>query len=302
MAASGHRRNGHRRFSRTHTLGQRLTEQDARLTAGDQDELRRMAQEQARSTTNIERIEQEDRPRRQLLGLDQTAEEMKQVEEALRQGQLGDEVEQKQRHLSRMLDAQRSVNRQDFEPRRESRPGEDTGRSAHRQALPAELLRERPAAARPAQDPGRPLSVRVPRISVEAYLRALNHGTGRAHMLSGGLRTMARIARRRRADGRARRACRARRRADVRLDWRPMAHPLTSRRASTASGRSLQIRRRVRTDRTGSGKPAPPTPALSPTQATRLRQAQTLRANGQMNRPAPRWRRSLPESRTTQPW
>jgi hypothetical protein len=112
---------------RTRTLGQRLTEQ-ARLTAGDQDELRRLAQEQARLHDELARIEQEEQKRRQLLGrLDQTVEEMKQVEEALLEGRLGDEVEQKQQHiLSRMLDAQRSLNRQDFEPRRESRPGGST--------------------------------------------------------------------------------------------------------------------------------------------------------------------------------
>jgi hypothetical protein len=164
---------------RTRTLGQRLTEQ-TRLTAGDQDELRRMAQEQARIHDELGRIEQEDRQRRQLLGrLDQTAEEMKQVEEALRQGQLGDEVEQKQQHiLSRMLDAQRSVNRQDFEPRRESRPGEDTGRSAP-PALPAELLRE---SDRLRLDLLKAQADRYPsqyRAFIEAYLRALNRGSSR---------------------------------------------------------------------------------------------------------------------------
>lgn len=162
---------------RTRTLGQRLTEQ-TRLSAGDQDELRRMAQEQARIRGELARIAQEDRQRRQLLGrLDQTAEEMKQVEEALREGQLGDEVEQKQQHiLSRMLDAQRSVNRQDFEPRRESRPGEDTGRTAP-PALPAALLRE---SDRLRLDLLKAQSDRYPsqyRAFIEAYLRALNRGS-----------------------------------------------------------------------------------------------------------------------------
>jgi hypothetical protein len=164
---------------RTRTLGQRLTEQ-TRLTAGDQDELRRLAREQARIRDELGRIEQEDRQRRQLLGrLDQTAEEMKQVEEALRQGRLGDEVEQKQQHiLSRMLDAQRSVNRQDFEPRRESRPGEDTGRSAP-PALPAELLRE---SDRLRLDLLKAQADRYPsqyRAFIETYLRALNRGSTR---------------------------------------------------------------------------------------------------------------------------
>ncbi len=164
---------------RTRTLGQRLTEQ-ARLTAGDQDELRRLAREQARIHDELGQIEQEERQRRQLLGrLDQTAEEMKQVEEALRQGQLGDEVEQKQQHiLSRLLDAQRSVNRQDFEPRRESRPGEDAARAAP-PALPAEMLRE---SDRLRLDLLKAQADRYPsqyRAFIEAYLRALNRGSSR---------------------------------------------------------------------------------------------------------------------------
>jgi len=164
---------------RTRALGQRLTEQ-TRLAAGDQDELRRLAQEQARIQDELRRIEQEDRQRRRLLGrLDQTAEEMKQVEEALREGQLGDEVEQKQQHiLSRLLDAQRSVNRQDFEPRRESRPGEDTGRSTP-PGLPAEMLRE---SDRLRLDLLKAQADRYPsqyRAFIEAYLRALNRGSAR---------------------------------------------------------------------------------------------------------------------------
>ncbi len=164
---------------RTRTLGQRLTEQ-ARLTGGDQEELRRLAQEQARIHDELRRIEQEDRQRRQLLGrLDQTAEEMKQVEEALREGRLGDEVEQQQQHiLSRMLDAQRSINRQDFEPRRESRPGEDAAREAPA-ALPAELLRE---SDRLRLDLLKAQADRYPsqyRAFIETYLRALNRGSSR---------------------------------------------------------------------------------------------------------------------------
>ena len=104
---------------------------------------------------------------------------MKQVEEALRQGRLGDEVEQKQQHiLSRLLDAQRSVNRQDFEPRRESRPGEDAGRATPA-ALPAELLRE---SDRLRLDLLKAQADRYPsqyRAFIEAYLRALNRGSSR---------------------------------------------------------------------------------------------------------------------------
>jgi hypothetical protein len=159
---------------RTRTLSERLSQQ-LRLQAGDQDELRRMAQEQARLRDELQQIQQEEERRRQLLGrLDQTADEMKQVEEALREGRLGDEVGQKQQHiLSRLLDAQRSMNRQDFDPQRESRPGVDAGRASP-PALPADLLR---AGDRLRLDLLKAQADRYPaqyRAFIEAYLRALD--------------------------------------------------------------------------------------------------------------------------------
>jgi hypothetical protein len=164
---------------RMRRLSQRLSEQ-ARLSPGDRGELERMAGEQARLRDELRRIEEEDRERRQLLGdLGRTAEEMQQVEEALRQGGYGDEVEERQQHiLSRLLDAQRSVNRRDFEPRRESRPGEDV-RRASPAALPAGLLSE---SDRLRLDLLKAQTDRYPaqyRAFVEAYLRALNSGGAR---------------------------------------------------------------------------------------------------------------------------
>ena len=160
-------------------LNQRLREQ-TRLSADDRGELERMAAEQARLREELRRIEEEDRERRQLLGdLGRTAEEMQQVEEALRRGRFGDEVEQRQqRILSRLLDAQRSVNRQDFDPERESRPGEDV-RRASPPALPPELLRE---SDRLRLDLLKAQADRYParyRAFVEAYLQALNRGGAR---------------------------------------------------------------------------------------------------------------------------
>jgi len=164
---------------RTRTLGQRLSEQ-ARLSAGDQDELRQLAQEQARLHDELRRIDEEERQRHQLLGrLDQTAAEMKQVEQALDQGRAGDEVQERQQHiLSRLLDAQRSVNRQDFEPRRESRPGEDAARVSP-PGLPSELLSE---SDRLRLDLLKAQADRYPaqyRAFIEAYLRALDSGSAR---------------------------------------------------------------------------------------------------------------------------
>jgi hypothetical protein len=164
---------------RTRSLTQRLTQQ-MRISAGDQDEMRRLTEEQARLRQELQQISQEDQERHQLLGrLEQTAEEMKEVEQELRQGQLGDDVEQKQQHiLSRLLDAQRSVNRQDYDPQRESRPGEDVVRPSP-PGLPAEMLRE---SDRLRLDLLKAQADRYPaqyRAFIEAYLRALNGGSAR---------------------------------------------------------------------------------------------------------------------------
>ena len=75
--------------------------------------------------------------------------------------------------LSRLLDAQRSLNRQDYDPQRESRPGEDVARGSPA-ALPADLLRE---SDRLRLDLLRAESDRYPaqyRAFIEAYLRSLN--------------------------------------------------------------------------------------------------------------------------------
>jgi hypothetical protein len=159
---------------RTQRMAKQLSEQ-MRLSAGDKDELERMAAEQARIRSQLEQVRTEEESKRELLGhLDQTEREMKEAEEIIRQGAIDDELEQKQqRILSRLLDAQRSVNRRDFDPQRESRPGEDVARESPPE-LPAELLRQND---RFRQDLLKSELDRYPtqyRAFVEAYLRRLN--------------------------------------------------------------------------------------------------------------------------------
>jgi DNA repair exonuclease SbcCD ATPase subunit len=127
---------------RSRELTQRLSEQ-MRIGAGDRAELRRLADEQARLRQELGDIQREDEQRRQLLGrLDQARKEMEQVEEQLRSGEPGADLEERQNHiLSRMLDAQRSINRRDFDPQREARRGEDVARSSP-PPLPAAMLRD----------------------------------------------------------------------------------------------------------------------------------------------------------------
>ncbi len=127
---------------RSKNLAQRLSQQ-LRISTGDQAELQRMAQEQSRLREQLGQIQKDDQARQKLLGrLDAAQKDMQDVEEALRQGNTGGDLEDKQtRILSRLLDANRSVNRRDFDPQRESRPGQELSvRSAAE--IPADLLHE----------------------------------------------------------------------------------------------------------------------------------------------------------------
>lgn len=127
---------------RSRELARRMSEQ-MRLSAGDESEMRRLADEQARIRAELEAVQEEEARNPRLLGrLDETQREMQAVEEQLREGQPGDDLEERQnRILSRMLDAARSINRRDYDPERESRTGLDVPRPSPAE-LPASLLRE----------------------------------------------------------------------------------------------------------------------------------------------------------------
>ncbi len=162
---------------RSQELAKRLSEQ-MRLSAGDEAEMRRMADEQERIRAELEAIQKEEERNPKLLGrLDQTQRDMQQVEEQLRKGQMGDELEQRQtRILSRMLDAARSINRRDYDPQRESRTGVDVTRPSPA-ALPEAMLREND---RLRFDLLKADADRYPaqyRAFIEAYLQRLN-GSG----------------------------------------------------------------------------------------------------------------------------
>jgi hypothetical protein len=158
----------------TRDISRRLTEQ-LRLSTTDQEELRRLAEDQERIRRDLESLQNDEQRSAKLLGhLDAAQQEMKEVEETLRQGALDPSLEQKQQHiLSRLLDAARSVNRRDFDPERESRPGEDLARSSPAD-IPPDLLRQ---SDRLRMDLLKAEADRYPvqyRAFVEAYLRALN--------------------------------------------------------------------------------------------------------------------------------
>ncbi|MEK7329258.1 MAG: hypothetical protein AAB113_00505, partial [Candidatus Eisenbacteria bacterium] len=156
------------------SLAQRLSEQ-MRLQAGDRGQLERLAQEQQRIREQLEEIRRGEEQRKELLGrLDQVQQDMKEVEEVLRDGATDPSLEEKQtRILSRMLDATRSLNRRDYDPERESRPGEEVARQSPSE-LPPELLRE---SDRLRLDLLKAEADRYPaqyRAFIEAYLKSLN--------------------------------------------------------------------------------------------------------------------------------
>lgn len=158
----------------TRSLARRLSQQ-MQETMGSPEELQRLAGEQARIRARLEQVQREDQAENKLLGrLDQAAREMQEVEEELRAGRAGADLEEKQqRILSRMLDAQRSVHRRDFDPQREARPGEDVARRSPAE-LPADLLRESDRlrlGLLKAEADRYPAQYRA---FIESYLRALN--------------------------------------------------------------------------------------------------------------------------------
>jgi hypothetical protein len=158
----------------TRDVTQRLSEQ-MRLSAGDQAKMRELSQQQRMLREQLEQIQKDDELKQKMLGrLDQTQKDMKDVEEVLQRGETGGEMlDKQQRILSRLLDAQRSMNRRDFDPMRESRTGEDVARASAPE-LPADLLRERD---RLRLDLLKAESDRYPaqyRAFVEAYLKSLN--------------------------------------------------------------------------------------------------------------------------------
>ncbi len=160
------------------SLAQRLSQQ-MRLSAGDRDQLQRLAEEQQRIREQLEQIQRDEERNQKLLGrLDAARREMKEVEEALKQGSTGGDLDEKQqRILSRLLDAQRSVNRRDYDPERESRPGEDVARRSPAE-LPPELLRVNDRLRLDLLKAGADRYPAQYRAFVELYLRSLN-GTRR---------------------------------------------------------------------------------------------------------------------------
>jgi len=155
------------------SLAERLTQQQ-RLAAGDQETIERLAAQQQMIRQGLEDALKNAKPDDQILGrMDQAKDDMQAVEQDLARGRLDDgTLARQQKILSRMLDAQRSLNKRDFDDQRESRVGQDIARPTPAM-LRAELLRRED---RVRSDLLRAQAEKYPgeyRSLVEAYLRRL---------------------------------------------------------------------------------------------------------------------------------
>jgi myosin heavy subunit len=103
----------------------RLTEEALRQQR--QAEMERLGGQQRSLQEVAKQIQESMKKERQGMGkLDRAIEDMEAVSEALKNGQLNDDlVNKEQRILSRLLDAERSVNTRDYEKKRESHTAQD---------------------------------------------------------------------------------------------------------------------------------------------------------------------------------
>lgn len=101
-------------------------------SGGQREGLKRLAAEQRTIGKSLQEMQAEFGNRREILGrLDALAEESKKIEEMLEEGQVGDELLDRQLKIySRMLDVQKSINRRDYSRERKAVTAEDIWRSS----------------------------------------------------------------------------------------------------------------------------------------------------------------------------
>lgn len=102
------------------------------LSSAQRDALKRLAGEQGTVRKSLQELQAEFGNRREILGrLDALSEEVRQIEEMLEDGQVGDELFDRQlRVYSRMLDVQKSLNRRDYARERRAVTAEDIFRAS----------------------------------------------------------------------------------------------------------------------------------------------------------------------------
>ena len=150
-----------------------------RLSHSDEETLGRLAAQQEMVRKGMEEVSRAFGQRRDILGrLDEIIDDMRNVEERMGTKQLDQDLVHRQNQiLSRLLDAQKSVQQQDYTGKRYARPGEDF---PNRQS-PPELSRELLGQGEKIRlDMLRGKTDRYPenyRELVEQYMRALSRST-----------------------------------------------------------------------------------------------------------------------------
>ncbi len=116
------------------------------LSDGEKQDMQRLSLEQEQIKKSLEQLNEElkkeqERSGDKVLGdMDQVKKEMEEVIKELQENRVDDKLIEKQnRILSRMLDAQLSQREKDFEPKRESKPGDNVVRTS-----PPEIILEGP--------------------------------------------------------------------------------------------------------------------------------------------------------------
>ena len=164
--------------SSTETLYSRLDE-IGRLSESEQQALSRLAAQQEMVREGMEDVSRAMGERKDILGrIEEIVKEMRGVEDRMGAGQLDERVVKQQNQiLSRLLDAQKSVQQRDYSGKRYSRPGKDFMERASPSELPQELLRQ---SEKLELQMLRERTERYPdsyRELVKQYLRALSRGT-----------------------------------------------------------------------------------------------------------------------------
>ncbi len=154
-------------------------DQVGRLSESDQQALSRMAAQQEMVRQGMEDVARAMGERRDILGrIEDIIDEMRGVEGRMGSGQIDERLlKQQNQILSRLLDAQKSVQQRDYSGKRYSRPGQDFQGRPSPPELPRELLRE---SEKLELQLLRERAERYPetyRELVERYLRALSGGT-----------------------------------------------------------------------------------------------------------------------------
>jgi hypothetical protein len=103
-----------------------------KLTESQKEALKRLAAEQGSIGKSLRELQEEFGDRREILGrLDALAEEAREIEEMLEEGQVGEELTDRQLKIySRMLDVQKSLNRRNFTRERRATSAEDLFRAS----------------------------------------------------------------------------------------------------------------------------------------------------------------------------